>query len=131
MPQNEWREFRYDGFLELPPDDVSADRAEAYYALSNGVRRHAPQYVQRLQRAVTLEMPEGPAVAGRRVLHQRADLVDRAAQLARHHRAVRRHHRGHPALPVVQAGAGRQQPALHQAAERDARRVARGGARCR
>ena len=36
------------------------------------------QHVDRHQRAVQLELPEGPAIAGIQTLHMRAHLVDRA-----------------------------------------------------
>ena len=50
--------------------------------------RRLAQGVDRLEAAFSLVMPEGPAVAGERALHMRADLVDRALRAGAGDRAV-------------------------------------------
>src|SRR5690606_18867913 len=77
----------------------------------------------RLDRAVLLEVPEGPAVAARRPLQGLADAVDRARFAARGDRAVCAHGRGPAALLVEQLGARSEETGLDELAESDARRV--------
>uniref|UniRef100_A0A0N4ZGX3 LigA n=1 Tax=Parastrongyloides trichosuri TaxID=131310 RepID=A0A0N4ZGX3_PARTI len=73
------------------------------------------------QALVGLEVPVGPAVAGRGRLDQGADLVDRAGEVARHQAAVGAHAGLAFALGAVELVAGRQQAGLDQGAERHAR----------
>ena len=74
-----------------------------------------------LRRPSRLVMPEGPAVAGERALHMRADLVDRALRAGAGDRAVGADFRLVPRAGIVKHRAGRDQPKLDQRAERDAR----------
>src|SRR5262245_6232377 len=78
------------------------------------------QSVDRLERPFRLVMPEGPAVAGDRPLHLRADFVDRALRPGAGDRAVGPHFRLVPRRRVVERGPRRDQPKLDQCAERDA-----------
>src|SRR5258707_10484144 len=82
------------------------------------------QPVDQHQLALALDMPEGPAVAGRRALQLGRDGMDRAAMLGRNEAAIGAHP-GAPAPPRVDQHLARlQQAALDEAAERDARRLA-------
>ena len=81
-----------------------------------------PQGVERLQRAALLDVPEGPAVARRRALKRRADLVDRARLRAAGDRAVGADRRRPAALGVGQHRPRRDQPAFDQ--QRRRRRAA-------
>src|SRR4051794_18807588 len=87
--------------------------------------------IDRAPGALDLDVPEGPAVAGRRALHRRADLVDRAAMLAqrirRGQRAVGAHAGAMAPAGIAQHRAGLQQARLDQHAERDARLAALAG----
>src|SRR4029077_2167085 len=84
------------------------------------------QRVDQGQRALLLDVPEGPAVARLEALRQRADAVDRADRLAERDRAVGAYQRLHAALGVGELVARRDHAALEQRRERDARRLARG-----
>src|SRR5690606_9785476 len=79
--------------------------------------------------SLALDVPVGPAVAGRRALQVGADLVDRPADVAGGDRAVGAHAHGVAPALVEQGLARRDQPALDQPAEGDARRVAARGRR--
>src|SRR5215510_2808162 len=83
--------------------------------------RRLAQRVDRHEPAFGLEVPEGPAVAGERALHMRADLVDRALRASNGNRAIRAHLSLVPRSRVVEHSAGRDQPKLDQSAERNAR----------
>ena len=74
-----------------------------------------------VRRAFGLVMPEGPAVAGERALHMRADLMDRALRAGAGDRAVGTDFRLVPRAGIVKHRAGRDQPEFDQSAERDAR----------
>src|SRR5262245_57275336 len=78
------------------------------------------QGVDRLEGSFGLVMPEGPAVAGDRPLHLRADLVNRALRPGAGDRAVGPHFRLVPRGRIVERGPRRDQPKLDQRAERDA-----------
>src|SRR5262245_6675135 len=81
--------------------------------------------IDRQARAGLLEVPEGPAVAGRCALYRGADLMDRAAMIAERiacrPRAVGAYARVHAATRIAGHGAGLQQTRLDQHAEGDAR----------
>src|SRR3546814_9726847 len=94
--------------------------------MMSGLVRQQPVLPHRVDDAQFLagvDVPEGPAVAARRALHPRADLVDRSRGLALAiEAAVDAHLRLPAALRIGQHRSRRDQPAFDQSAERDARR---------
>src|SRR5258707_15255497 len=79
--------------------------------LSTGLPRRLrpdlrPQRVDQRQRAVALDVPEGPAVAGLQPLSQRADAMDRTNIVAERDGAVGAHQRLVAATGVENTGSG-------------------------
>src|SRR4029079_5903019 len=74
-----------------------------------------------LEEPALLYMPEGPAVARRRVLERRADLVDRPTMLPAAQRSVGPNAGSPPALGIEQGRPRRHEPAFDEQAEGDAR----------
>src|ERR1051325_7768635 len=82
------------------------------------------ELVDQFEAAAALDMPEGPAVAGRRALQLGGDKVDRAAMLGGDDTAVGAHPRAPAPARIDQHLAGPQQPALDEVAERHPWRIA-------
>src|SRR5205823_9812840 len=78
------------------------------------------QEVDRHALTLDLDMPEDPAVAGRRALDLGADMVDRAAGFRRDDGAVGAHPGGKAPTLVEQYSARADEAALDQRAERNA-----------
>src|SRR3546814_6687050 len=92
------------------------ERASVHRGVEVGAQLLA-QHVNGDQLALDVEVPEGPAVAGRRALQMGADLVDRAFEIRGDERAIGAH-LGAPALVgAVQHGARLQQAVLDETAE--------------
>ena len=72
-------------------------------------------------RPFSLDMPEGPAVAGGQALHQRADLVDRADRRPCGERAIGSHESAVAPSDVDQRLARAREPRFDHAREGDAR----------
>src|SRR3954447_2933952 len=83
-----------------------------------------PQGVERLQRARNLDVPEGPSVAGRRLLQRGAYLVDRARMRFAKDRTIGPNLCAPTALGVDERGTRRDQPAFDQQSKRYARLLA-------
>src|SRR5690606_7844744 len=81
------------------------------------------QRVDRLHRAIALEVPEGPAVAARCALQRLADAVDRTRFAAADDRSIGAHGGDPAALLVEQLRTRCNQPGLDELAESDARRI--------
>src|SRR3954451_5054092 len=80
--------------------------------------------VKRLQRTAILDVPEGPAIARRRVLERGSDLVDRAAVRAARKRAVRAYAGDPAALRIKELRPGRHEATFYQQTEGDTRLLA-------
>src|SRR5512139_3338640 len=78
-----------------------------------------PQHVDQLEAAFVLDMPEGPAIARRRTLKRRADLVDRTRMSVAGNRTIGVDRREPAALRVSQDRTWRNHPAFDQQAECD------------
>src|SRR3546814_15263615 len=101
------------------------ERASVHRGVEVGAQLLA-QHVNGDQLALDVEVPEGPAVAGRSALQMGAELVDRAFEVRGDERAIGAH-LGAPALVrAVQHGARHQTAVLAQPAERKERLAALG-----
>src|SRR6185437_4250227 len=97
-----------------------AEKASALDATASGgdlAADRGAQHVDGRQPLVGLEVPVGPAVAGRLRLHHGAYLVDRAGKVAHHQAAVGADAGGVAALVVVEHVAGPKQARLDDLAE--------------
>src|SRR5437764_4029294 len=93
--------FRHPEGGPVKPERVSKDAPASMQLRQFGAQLLAEQ-VDRNEAAVTLDMPERPAVAGRGALEAGADRVDRAAMLGRDQAAVGANSRGKAPAAVDQ-----------------------------